>query len=140
VNDGSRVRIPSKGHAGRFGGPAGDLFLVIKVQPHPVFRREGNNILCLIPVTVTEAALGGRIEVPTVGGRAWLNIPAGTQSGQRFRLKGRGVPALKNRGKGDQIVEVQVVLPTIDDERSKQLLREFASLNPQNPRRELGLR
>lgn len=140
VNNGSRIRVPAKGEAGEFGGPPGDLYLVIKVQAHELFRRDGNNILCQIPVTLAEVALGAKIEVPTVDGKAWLKIPAGTQSGQKFRLKGRGAPRVKDLHKGDQIVEVQVVLPTIGDERSKELLLELANLNPENPRRQLGLR
>ena len=140
VNNGSRIRVPAKGEAGDFGGPAGDLYLVVKVQPHELFHRDGNNITCQIPVTLAEAALGAKIEVPTVNGKAWLKIPAGTQSGQRFRLKGRGTSRVKDSHKGDQIVEVQVVLPVIGDERSKELLLELANLNPENPRRQLGLR
>ncbi len=140
VNTGSRVRVPGKGNAGDSGGPPGDLFLVVKVQPDSLFERQGQDILCRIPVTVTEAALGARIEVPTVDGKAWLSIPEGTQSGQKFRLRGRGAPSLKKGPRGDQIVEVRVVLPAIGDERSRHLLREFAQLNPHNPREELGLR
>ncbi len=140
VNTGSRVRIPGKGEAGRFGAPPGDLFLVVKVEPDARFQREGQDVLCTIPVTVTEAALGAKIEVPTVNGKAWLNIPEGTQSGQKFRLRGRGAPFPKGSGHGDQIVEVKVVLPPIGDQRSRELLREFAQLNPQNPRAEMGLR
>lgn len=140
VNTGSRIRVSGKGNAGESGGPPGDLFLVVKVLSHNLFERQGQDILCRIPVTVTEAALGARIEVPTVDGKAWLSIPEGTQSGQKFRLRGRGAPSLKKGPRGDQIVEVRVVLPVIGDERSRHLLREFAQLNPQNPREELGLR
>ncbi len=140
VNTGSRVRVPRKGNTGELGGPPGDLYLVVKVQPHELFQRNGKDILCQIPVTVTEAALGSKIEVPTVDGKAWLTIPAGTQSGNRFRLRGRGVRAPKGGPRGDQIVEVRLVLPSLADNRSKDLLREFARLNPQNPRQDLGLR
>ncbi len=140
VNTGSRVRVPRKGNAGSNGGPPGDLFLVVKVQPHPVFSREGNDIRCRIPVTLTEAALGAKVEVPTIDGKAWLTIPAGTQSGQKFRLRGRGAPSLKGGRKGDEIIEVQVVLPTFESERSRELLEELGQLEPQNPRQELGLR
>ncbi len=140
VNTGSRVRVSGKGNAGPHGGSMGDLFLVVKVQPHPVFSREGSDILCRIPVSLTEAALGARVEVPTVEGKAWLTVPAGTQSGQKFRLRGRGAPGLKGGKKGDQIVEVQVMLPSFDDQRSQELLKELARLHPQNPRKELGLR
>ncbi|HXK59724.1 MAG TPA: molecular chaperone DnaJ [Acidobacteriota bacterium] len=137
VNNGSRVRVPGKGDAGEYGGPPGDLYLVIHVQPHHFFEREGNDIICRVPLTVTEAALGAKIEVPTLEGKASMKIPAGTQSGQKFRLRGRGAPSLKGGGRGDQIVEVRVVLPKIRDERSKEILREFARLNPEDPRAEL---
>ncbi len=140
VNTGSRVRIPGKGNAGQNGGPAGDLYLVVKVQPHPLFSREGNDIQCRIPVTVTEAALGAKVEVPTIDGKAWLTIPEGTQSGQKFRLRGRGAPSVKGGRKGDEIVEVQLVLPSLADPRSRELLEELGRLNPENPRAELGLR
>lgn len=140
VNTGSRVRIPGKGNAGYNGGPPGDLLLVVKVQPHPIFSREGNNVRCRIPVTLAEAALGAKVEVPTVSGKAWLTLPEGTQSGQKFRLRGRGAPSPKGGRKGDQIVEVQVVLPKVDDQRSRELVRELARLNPENPRADLGLR
>ncbi|RPI20904.1 MAG: molecular chaperone DnaJ [Acidobacteria bacterium] len=137
VNNGSRVRVPGKGDAGEYGGLPGDLYLVIHVQPHHFFEREGNDIVCRVPLTVTEAALGAKIEVPTVDGKASMKIPAGTQSGQKFRLRGRGAPSLKGGVPGDQIVEVRVVLPKIRDERSKEILREFARLNPEDPRAEL---
>lgn len=138
VHSGSRIRVARKGDSGEEGSAPGDLFLVVDVEPHPFFRRERNNILCSIPVTVTEAALGSQIEVPTVNGRARLKIPPGTQSGQKFRLKGRGVASRRNGGRGDQLVEVRIVLPEIRDERSKELLREFAALNPQDPRAKIG--
>ncbi|MDA2931352.1 molecular chaperone DnaJ [Acidobacteria bacterium AH-259-O06] len=137
VNTGSRVRVPGKGDAGEFGGPRGDLFLVVQVQQHPFFEREGNNIVCSVPLTITEAALGAEIEVPTVEGKARLKIPGGTQSGQKFRLRGRGVPSAKGGGRGDQLVEVKVVLPPVRDARSREILREFAQLNPENPRAKL---
>ena len=139
VNNGSRVRIPGKGNAGEFGGPPGDLYLVIRVQPHHFFDREGNDITCRVPLTITEAALGSKIEVPTIDGKALLKIPAGTQSGQKFRLRGRGAPSAKGGARGDQLVEVRVVLPPIRDERSKEILREFAKLNPGDPRAELKI-
>ena len=139
VRQGSRVRVAGKGDSGEWGGPPGDLFLVVKVQPHPFFSRQGNNILCTVPVTISEAALGAEIEVPTIDGKARLKIPPETQSGQKFRLRGRGASRAKGNSRGDQLVEVKVVLPTIRDERSKVILREFAELNPQNPREEMDL-
>lgn len=139
VNTGSRVRISGKGHAGLYGGPAGDLFIVPNVSPHPIFTRKGDNIYCIIPVTVPEAALGAKIEVPTVNGKALLRIPPGTQTGQLFRLREKGAPSLRGNTRGDQYVEVKITLPKIIDEDSKNLLREFARRNPENPRVELGL-
>ncbi len=139
IRQGSRVRVAGKGDAGELGGPPGDLFLVVKVQAHPFFSRQGNNILCTVPVTISEAALGAEIEVPTVDGKARLKIPPETQSGQKFRLQGRGAPRAKGGKQGDQLVAVKVVLPKVRDERSKMILREFAELNPQNPREDMGL-
>jgi molecular chaperone DnaJ len=109
------------------------------VEPHPIFKREGNDITCNVPITVTEAGLGTKIEVPTLDGKSLLKIPAGTQSGQKFRLRGRGVTSHRGAEPGDLIVEVRVVLPKISDERSKEILKEFARLNPENPRISMGL-
>jgi molecular chaperone DnaJ len=134
VANGFRMRVPNKGNAGRSGGPPGDLFLIISVRPHEFFRREGNDVVCTVPITVTEAALGTKIEVPSVDGKALLRIPPGTQSGQKFRLRGKGAPSLRGELPGNQIVEVRVVVPKVGDERSKEILRELARLNPENPR------
>jgi molecular chaperone DnaJ len=139
VNTGSRVKVAGKGEAGVRGGPPGDLFIITNVAPHKIFTRKGDNIYCTIPVTLPEAALGAKIEVPTVSGKAQLRIPPGTQSGQVFRLREKGAPSLRGSTRGDQYVEVRVVLPKIIDEDSKELLRQFARRNPDNPRRELGL-
>ncbi len=137
VRQGSRVRVAGKGDSGMLGGPSGDLFLVVKVKPHSFFSRQGNNISCVVPITISEAALGAEIEVPTIDGKARLKIPAKTPSAQKFRLRGRGAPRPKGESRGDQFVEVKVVLPKILDERSRTILREFAELNPQNPREEM---
>ena len=134
VDSGFRMRVPQKGNAGRGGGPPGDLYLIIAVRPHDFFSRQGNDIHCVLPVTVTEAALGTKIEVPTVDGRTLLRIPPGTQSGQKFRLRGKGSPSLRGEVRGNQIVEVHVMVPRVADERSKEILRELARLNPGNPR------
>jgi molecular chaperone DnaJ len=134
VGSGYRMRVPRKGNAGRNAGPPGDLYLIITVRPHEFFRREGNDIHCVIPITMTEAALGTKIEVPGIEGRTLLRIPPGTQSDQKFRLRGKGVPSLKGDAQGNQIVEVRVVVPKIADERSKEILRELARLNPEDPR------
>lgn len=134
VANGYRMRVPGKGNAGKFGGPPGDLFLIISVRSHEFFRREGNDILCTVPITVTEAALGTKIEVPSIDGKTLLRIPPGTQSGQKFRLRGKGAPSLKGEVRGNQIVEIRVIVPRVADERSKEILRELARLNPENPR------
>ncbi len=138
TRDGQRIRIPGKGNAGSNGGPAGDLYIIVKMGDHPVFHREGDDIYLTVPVTPTEAALGSKVEVPTIDGRALLRIPPGTQSGQKLRLREKGVPSATKDGKrGDEIVEVKIVVPHVHDERSKELLRELAKLNPDDPRAEL---
>jgi molecular chaperone DnaJ len=137
VDSGSRVRIPGKGNAGRNGGPPGDLYIITEVEPHAIFERKGDNIYVKVPVTVSEAALGAKVEVPTIDGPATIRIPPGTQSGQKLRLREKGVPSLRAAGRGDQFVEVQVVVPRVADERSKEILRELSKLNPEDPRREL---
>jgi DnaJ-class molecular chaperone len=120
------------------GGPPGELYLIITVRPHHFFRREGNDIHCSVPVTVTEAALGTKIEVPTIDGKAMLRLPPGTQNGQKFRLRDKGAPSLRGEGRGSQIVVIQVVVPRVMDERSKEILKELARLNPENPREHLA--
>lgn len=138
VNTGSRVRVPGKGNQREAGGLRGDLYLVINVQPHEFFERRGDDVLCRVPITITEAALGARIEVPTTDGKALLRIPPGSQGGQKFRLRGLGVRSAQNGRRGDQLVEVRLVVPQIRDERSKEILREFSRLNPFDPRAEMG--
>jgi molecular chaperone DnaJ len=132
--NGFRMRVPGKGNAGKAGGQPGDLYLIITVRPHEFFGREGNDIVCTVPITVTEAALGTKIEVPAIDGKTLLRIPPGTQGGQKFRLRGKGAPSLRGELPGNQIVEVRVIVPKVADERSKEILRELARLNPENPR------
>jgi molecular chaperone DnaJ len=140
VDTGSRISVPNKGQAGAFGGPAGDLYIITNVASHPYFKRQGDNIYCTVPITVPEAALGAKIEVPTVDGKARLKIPPGTQSGQRFRLRERGAPSLRAGGiRGDQFVEVKITLPRVISEETKDLLQRYARNNPENPRAEMGL-
>ena len=139
MDTGSRVRAAGKGEASKRGGTTGDLFIITNVAPHPIFTRKGDNIECVIPITLTEAALGAKIEVPTVSGKAQLRLPPGTQSGQRFRLREKGAPSLRSNHRGDQYVEVKITLPKIIDEDSKELLRQFAKRNPENPRAAMGL-
>jgi len=138
TRDGQRIRVPGKGNAGAHGGAPGDLYAIIRVGEHPVFRREGDDIHIEVPVTATEAALGSKIEVPTIDGRALLKIPPGTQSGQKLRLREKGVPSATREGaRGDEIVEIKVTVPMPRDEKTKELLRELARLNPEDPRAEL---
>ncbi len=137
--DGARIRMPGKGHAGRNGGAYGDLFITIRVEPHPLFRRDGNDIHLVVPIAIHEAALGAKVDVPTVDGTARLRVPPGTQSGQRFRLRERGVPSPRDGRRGDLVVEVKLVLPKLLDERSKELLREFGKIHAdEGIRRELN--
>lgn len=136
TRDGQRIRLAGKGNAGANGGQAGDLYLVIKVGPHKVFTRSADDIQITVPVTVTEAALGAKIEVPTIDGRAQLKIPPGTQSGQKLRMREKGIPSATREGsRGDEIVTVEIVVPALKDERSKEILREFGKLNPEDPRK-----
>ncbi len=140
VDTGSRVRIAGKGEGGRLGAPPGDLFIITNVGKHKYFTRKGDNVYVTVPVTVPEAALGAKIEVPTVEGKAQLRIPPGTQSGQKFRLRERGAPSLRNASlRGDQFVEVKIVLPDVISEETKELLKRYAQLNPENPRVAMGL-
>ncbi|HTZ97257.1 MAG TPA: J domain-containing protein [Terriglobales bacterium] len=138
TRDGQRIRIAGKGNAGTHGAPGGDLFVIIRTGDHPVFRRDGDDIYLNVPITAMEAALGAKIEVPTIDGRTVLKIPPGTQSGQKLRLREKGVPsATKDGARGDEIVEVKVTVPMPRDEKTKELLRELAKLNPEDPREDL---
>ena len=144
TRDGQRIRLAGKGNAGTEGAAAGDLYLIIKVGGNKLFRRVGDDIHITVPVTVTEAALGAKIDVPTIdgagnhAGRAQLKIPPGTQTGQKLRMREKGVTSATREGfRGDQIVEVKIVVPKVQDERSKEILRELAKLNPEDPRAEL---
>jgi molecular chaperone DnaJ len=131
---GSRLRVGGKGNAGLRGGQAGDLYITIRVEPHPVFKRDGDNIEIKLPITVTEAGLGAKIEVPTIDGRALLKVPQGTQNGQRFRLREKGVENARKGLRGDQIVEVFIQAPDVQNERTRELLRELAQVEAQDPR------
>lgn len=140
TRDGQRIRLAGKGNAGTDGGAAGDLYLIIKGGTNPVFTRMGDDIYVTVPVTISEAALGAKIDVPTIdthegGGRTQLKIPPGVQTGQKLRLREKGVVSASREGvRGDQIVEVKVVVPKVQDEKSKEILRELAKLNPEDPR------
>ena len=128
VADGMTLRVPEIGHTGRHGGRNGDLYVTVRVAPHAFFRRHGDDLLCPLPVAVHEAALGARIDAPSLEGPLPLRIPQGTQGGQRLRVPGRGMPTV-NGARGDLLYEVQLVLPPSLDERSKVLMREFGEIN-----------
>jgi len=134
VDTGSRVRIPGKGNAGTMGGGVGDLFISIEVDNHRFFRREGTNIYVKLPITITEATLGAKIEVPTVYGSATIKIPPGTRSGQKFRLRDKGIPKLRKRSRGDQFTEVYIVPPPFDNQRVRELVKEIGEISEENPR------
>ena len=135
TRDGQRIRLQGKGNAGLNGGAAGDLFLIVRTGTHPVFTRVGDDIQLTVPVTIAEASLGAKVDVPTIDGRAQLKIPPGTQSGQKLRMRERGVEnSQRPDQRGDQIVTVEVVVPTLNDERSREIMRELAKLNSQDPR------
>jgi len=136
VVDGARLRIAEKGHAGQRGGRLGDLYVDVHVQPHPVLRRDGDDLFMVVPVAVHEAVLGARIDVPSLDGLVKVKIPPGTQAGRRVRVAGRGAPTHAG-GQGDLVVEVQLVLPQTVDERSRELMREFGRLNGDDVRRDL---
>ncbi len=138
TRDGQRIRLQGKGNAGINGGPPGDLFLIVRTGTNPVFTRQGDDILITVPVTVAEASLGAKVEVPTIDGRAQLKIPPGTQSGQKLRMRERGVESASHPGqRGDEIVTVTVTVPHLNDERSREIMRELAKLNPDDPRKAL---
>jgi molecular chaperone DnaJ len=137
VDSGSKVRIPGKGNAGTLGGPPGDLFIIIGVDTHRLFRREGSNIHVKIPITVPEATLGAKIEVPTVHGKSTIKIPPATKSGQKFRLRDKGVPKVNKKSRGDQFVEVYIVPPPFHDQRIRELMEELHKASDVNPRENL---
>jgi len=140
VDTGSRVRVPKKGHGGRLGAEPGDLFILTNVGKHKFLERKGDNVYITIPITIPEASLGTKIEVPTVDGKSQIKIPAGTESGQKIRLRERGFPSLRNPSlRGDQFVEVKITLPKLISEETKDVLRQFEKLNPENPRKAIGL-
>ncbi len=135
--NGSRVRVPGKGNTGTMGAPAGDLYLRVEIRPHAFFERRGDNLYTKVPVTVTEATLGAKIEVPTIDGRALVRIPPGTNSGQTLRLRDKGVANARTGRRGDQLVEVQVVVPQPTDERVRKLMHELSEIAPEDPRKDL---
>src|SRR5947208_5028058 len=138
TRDGQRIRLAGKGNAGSRGGAAGDLYIIVRAGEHPVFRREADDIQVTVPVTAMEAALGAKIEVRTIDGRAQLKVPPGTQSGQKLRLREKGVPSATKEGlRGDQIVEIKIVVPEARDLKARELWQQLAKVSPEDPRKEL---
>ena len=137
VANGGRVRVPGKGNAGTMGAPAGDLYLRVVVRPHPFFERRGNDLYTKVPVTVAEATLGAKIEVPTMDGRSLVRIPPGTNSGKTLRLREKGVPSARGGARGDQYVEIQVVVPQPTDERVRTLMKDLEKVAHEDPRKDL---
>ncbi|WP_295857730.1 molecular chaperone DnaJ [uncultured Oscillibacter sp.] len=126
IDDGQTISIRGQGHAGRNGGPAGDLLITITVKPHELFRREGNSVLCEAPITFAQAVLGAELEIPTIDGKVKYTLPEGTQTGTTFRLKGKGIPLLNGRGRGDQYVTVYIETPRNLTKAQKEALMKFA--------------
>ena len=137
VDNGTKVRVAGKGGAGLRGGRNGDLFIVTSIRPDRFYERKENDLYCEVPVTVSEAALGARIEVPTIDGTASMTIPSGTQGGQLFRLKGKGMPNLKGGGSGDQYVKVIITIPKNLTDDDKGLFKKISELYTENPREKI---
>ncbi|MFE7061126.1 molecular chaperone DnaJ [Sutcliffiella sp. NPDC057660] len=133
IDDGQQLRVAGKGEAGVNGGPAGDLYIVFHVRNHEFFERDGDDVYCEMPITFAQAALGDEVEVPTLHGKVKLKVPAGTQTGTNFRLKGKGIANVRGYGQGDQHIKIRVVTPTKLTEKQKQLMREFAEISGQSP-------
>ena len=132
IDNGQTISIRGQGHAGKNGGPAGDLLVTITVRPHELFRREGTSVLCEAPITFAQAVLGAELEIPTIDGKVKYDIPEGTQSGTTFRLKGKGIPALNGRGRGDQYVTVYIETPRNLNREQKEALKKFAEAVGEN--------
>ena len=126
IDNGQTISIRGQGHAGKNGGPSGDLLITITVRPHELFRREGTSVLCEAPITFAQACLGAELEIPTIDGKVKYELPEGTQSGTTFRLKGKGIPELNGRGRGDQYVTVYIETPRNLNREQKDALKKFA--------------
>lgn len=133
VDSGSRLRLTGEGEAGLRGGPPGDLYVIIHIQPHEFFKRENDDIYCEIPITFSQAALGDTVEVPTLRSKAKIKIPPGTQTGTVFRLRGEGIPHLNSRGKGDQNVRVRIVTPKKLSKREREIFKELSGIDKKKP-------
>jgi molecular chaperone DnaJ len=137
VDNDSKVRIAGKGNSGRNNGPEGDLIITIHVTPHKIFRRNGHNLEMSLPITYAEAALGAKVEIPTLDGSSLFKVPPGTASGQKLRLKGKGIINPKTREYGDLVVEIKIVPPSTKDMKVRELLKEIEKISPYDPREEL---
>lgn len=137
VTDGATIVVEAKGHERMSGEPPGDLRLHVEVAPHPVLERRGDNLICPLPLTLAEASLGGRIEVPTLTGSVVVRLPPGVQPGTRLRVAGRGVPSVRGDGRGDLFLDVRIHIPEIRDDRSRDLVRELEQRYPESPREAL---
>ncbi len=137
VDSGSRVKIKGMGNSGQGGGPPGDLIIEITVMPHPFFRREEDDVFLELPITVGEATLGAKVEVPTIDGMAVMTIPPGTQSGQRFKLSGKGFPSPKTGARGNQYVDIKIVVPKDINDRAREAIKIIEALYKENPRKGL---
>ena len=126
IDNGQTISLRGQGSAGKNGGPAGDLLITVTVRPHQLFRREGNDVLCEAPITFTQAVLGGEMEIPTIDGKVKYDIPEGTQTGTTFRLRGKGIPNLNGRGRGDQYVTVYIETPRNLNREQKEALKKFS--------------
>lgn len=129
IDDGQTISLRGEGDPGARGGPPGDLFITVNVKPHPIFKRQGNDVVCEMPITFVQAALGAELEVPTLDGKVKYSMPEGTQTGSIFRLKGKGIPYLRGNGRGDQYVKVEIDVPKKLDEKQKAILKEFAEIS-----------
>jgi len=131
VDDGSEVLLDGEGDAGLYGGAPGDLYITLSVKPHKLFRREGSDIFYELPINFAQAALGDEIDLPSLDGKVGLKIPPGTQNGKVFRLKGKGIPYVNDKGKGDMLVKIQIVTPQHLDKNQRRLFEELAKTLPQ---------
>ena len=132
VDNGSRLRVSNEGEAGAKGGPSGDLYVYLYVKPHKFFERDGTTVLCEVPINIVQATLGADIKVPTLDGQVTMKIPEGTQPGKVMRIKGKGIPGLRNSSRGDQLVRIKVVVPTKLSDKQKDALRKFADISKDN--------
>ena len=140
IDDGQAISLRGQGNAGKNGGPAGDLIVAVHVKPHPQFHRDGTTVLYEQPVTFYQAVMGAELEIPTIDGKVKYNLPAGTQTGTTFRLRGKGIPELRGRGRGDQYVTIRIQVPTSLNSEQKEALRAFAEAMGEDVPEESGLK